>query len=168
MLGLVFTFSSLISKGSNSLSLQRFFRIHSELIYCSLNAIFSTWNVWDESFFRIVIALLAKSISGRCISHSFVHLLHYTLSGIVRVHGGRLCDSILFRTFEAAVLPVKRLCEWDIRLNSRNPFASPFVNWEKRNAIAGNRTRAWSVAGTYLTTWLLLLCLVSSCWGFEG
>ena len=29
---------------------------------------------------------------------------------------------------------------------------------EKSNAIAGNRTRAWSVAGTYLTTWLLLLC----------
>ena len=27
---------------------------------------------------------------------------------------------------------------------------------KKRNAIAGNRTRAWSVAGTYLTTWLLL------------
>ena len=26
----------------------------------------------------------------------------------------------------------------------------------KRIAIAGNRTRAWSVAGTYLTTWLLL------------
>ena len=111
MLELVFTFSSLISKGSNSLSLQRFFRIHSELIYCSLEAIFSTWNVWDESFFRIVIALFAKSISGRCIPHSFVHILHYTLSGIVRVHGGRLCDSILFRTFEAAVLPVKRLCE---------------------------------------------------------
>ena len=28
---------------------------------------------------------------------------------------------------------------------------------KERNAIAGNRTRAWSVAGTYLTTWLLLL-----------
>ena len=27
---------------------------------------------------------------------------------------------------------------------------------EKELAVAGNRTRAWSVAGTYLTTWLLL------------
>ena len=32
---------------------------------------------------------------------------------------------------------------------------------KERNAIAGNRTRAWSVAGTYLTTWLLLLLFSS-------
>ena len=36
-------------------------------------------------------------------------------------------------------------------------FLSLLPFHKKNNAIAGNRTRAWSVAGTYLTTWLLLL-----------
>ena len=37
----------------------------------------------------------------------------------------------------------------------------------KKIALAGNRTRAWSVAGTYLTTWLLVLWTYAKSWLFE-
>ena len=50
--------------------------------------------------------------------------------------------------------PKKRL--WPVPSQKRG------AKTEKSDAIAGNRTRAWSVAGTYLTTWLLLLCFGSS------